>query len=133
MSLLITKKSTCCLKPCAEWQQGSLDSIFKFSGTRTRGMSCCPLQIKAQSKAGMFLSSRMEISDATTINFHSSGSAPCLLLAITVGSRMSLKTRGKDSCLVVLFTFSHKQPKAEMIMRILINLGAPQTAWGRFL
>lgn len=121
ISLLITKKSTCCLKPCAEWQQGSSHSIFKFSSTHTREMSCCPLQIKAQSKAGMLLSSRMEISDATTINLHSSGSVPCLLLAITVGSRMSLKTGGKDSCLVVLFAFSHKQPKAEMIMHILIN------------
>lgn len=63
----------------------------------------------------------MEISDATAINFHSSGSVPCLLLAITVGSRMSLKTGGKDSCLVVLFTFSHKQLKAGMIMHILIK------------
>lgn len=120
ISLLITK-STCCLKPCAEWQQGSSNPIFKFSSTHSGWMTCCPPQIKDQSKAGMFLSSRMEISDATTINFHSSGSVPCLLLAITVGSRMSLKTGGKDSCLVVLFTFSHKQPKAEMIMHILIN------------
>lgn len=63
----------------------------------------------------------MEISDAITINFHSSGSVPSLLLAITVGSRMSLKTGGKDSCLIVLFTFSHKQPKAEMVMFILIK------------
>ena len=121
ISHLITKKSTCCLKPCAEWQQESLHSIFKFSSTQTGGMSCSPLQIKSQSKAGMFLSSRMEISDATTINFHYSGSVPCLLLAITVGSRMSLKTGGKDSCLVVLFTFSHKQPKAGMITHTLIN------------
>lgn len=121
ISLLITKKSMCCLKPCAEWQQGSSNSILKFSSTHTGGMTCCPLQIKAQSRAGMFLSSRMEISDATSINFHSSGSVSGLLLAITVGSRMSLKTGEKDSCLVVLFTFSHKQPKAEMIMCTLIN------------
>lgn len=121
ITLLVTKKSTCCLKPCAEWQQGSSHFIFKFSSTHTRGMSCCPLQIKAQCKVGMLSSSRMEILDATTINFHSSGSVPCLLLAITVGSRMSLKTGGKDSCLVVLFTFSHKQHKAQMIMHILIN------------
>lgn len=63
----------------------------------------------------------MEVSDATTINYHSSGSIPYLLLAITVGSRMSLKTGGKDSCLLVLFTFSHEQHKAGMIMHILIN------------
>jgi len=84
-------------------------------------MSCSPPQIESQSKADMFLSSWMEISDATTINFHSSGSVSCLLLAVTVGSRMSLKTGGKDSCLVVLLTFSHKQPKTGMVMHIFIN------------
>lgn len=78
-----------------------------------------------------FLSSQMGISDATAINFHSSGSVPCLLLAITVGSRMILKTGGTDSCLVVLFTFSHTQLWAGMRMHILINCGPPQTAWGQ--
>lgn len=100
---------------------GVFTPIFKFSNTQTEGVSCSPLQIQSQSKAGMFLSSWMDISDATAINFHSSGSVPYLLLAITVGSRISLKTGGEDSCLVVLFTFSYKQPKEGMIMHILIN------------
>lgn len=99
-----------CLTLCAEWQQGSLNAIFDFSSTQTGGNEMSLLQIKFKSEAGTFLHSRMGISDATAINFHSSGSVPCLLLAIAVGSRMSLKTGGTDSCLVVLFTFSHTQP-----------------------